>query len=113
MGGGFPPLWFILINLKMAYIRTLKLLHFFKHHSCEQILQKKNCLIKGRVENGQTAGWCLKNQKWLIKFYAIGLRKKLEVFLWAGLKVGLKVQHSPISALSAKSWGGGGKYKSP
>ena len=42
-GGGF-----LLNSLKMAYMRTLKFLYFFY------------------VENGQTAGWCLKNQKWLI-----------------------------------------------
>ena len=32
----------------------------FKHHGCEQILQKIFFDAYGRIESGQTAGWCLK-----------------------------------------------------
>ena len=37
-GGLYPPLWFVLNNLK---IRKLRLLQFLQHYKCEQILLKK------------------------------------------------------------------------
>ena len=47
-GGLYPPLWFVLNNLKMAYIRKLKLLQFLQHYKCEHILLKKTffwCIV--------------------------------------------------------------------
>ena len=75
-----PPSRFILINLKMAFILTLTLLHFFNITVVNKFCKKKNCLIKGRVENGQTAGWCLKKSEMVNNILRYRAMKKVRRF---------------------------------
>ena len=103
MGGGDcfpPPLWFILINLKMAYIRTLKLLHFFKHHSCEQILQKKKLFDKGKGGEWSNGRLVFKKSEMVNNILRYRAKKKVRGFFMSRPKSWtMDMFNTPLSQL--------------
>ena len=79
-GGPPPPLVSILNNLKTVYIRTLKFLHFFNIIVVNEFCQNSFFDAYCRAENGQSAGRCLKTQKWFITFLSIK-RQGLDLYI--------------------------------